>query len=305
MHYGKNAPPSHIMQWPSPWGWGFPGWHTECTALATKYLGNQFEIHGGGMDLLFPHHECELAQAQGVSKAPFAKYWLHNNMVTISGTKMGKSLGNCITLAQLFNGDHAILDQPYTPMALRLFILQGHYRSPLAFSTTALKGAHISYRKLMNGLYKCTALGVQYNTNPQTAAVDPRIIKEVHHYCDGSYQAMDDDFNTPKLLSTLFHLLKIINALQNKQIPYTALDSATYQRLQTTYVTFITTILGLQEESKLSISPLMEMLLPLYNESKANKNYQQVDLIRNNCKKMGILLKDNGKVTTWEYIVNT
>ncbi len=294
----KKATPTHLMRWPSPWGEGFPGWHIECTAIATKYLGQQFDIHGGGMDLLFPHHECELAQAQAASHTELAKYWLHNNLITINGQKMGKSLGNAITLAHLFQGKHPLLDRAYSPMTLRFFVLQAHYRSMLSFSTEALQAAQRGYLKLMNGLRALDEL-----TYPEDVeeGINQDLAIQVKRSCDDCYEAMNDDFNTAQVIAALFGLLKTINALRNRQCSPHLLGRTAFAQLKDTYVAFTKDILGLRQESSVSTMALLDILLGLYSQAKTQKAYDQVDAIRAQLQKLGIVLQDTPMGVQWCY----
>lgn len=290
----KKADPTHIMRWPSPWGEGFPGWHTECTAIATKYLGARFDIHAGGMDLLFPHHECELAQAQAASKTSLAQYWLHNNLVTINGQKMSKSLGNFITLQALFQGDHALLDRPYSPMALRFFILQAHYRSTLSFSVEALQAAQGGYAKLMHGLRILNQL-----PTATADAIDDVRSTQVEADCADCYEAMNDDFNTARVIAALFQLLRHINALKHGQLAPGALTKAAWECLRNTYRTFVQDLLGLCEEEVGPAPALLDILLDLYTQAKLAKQYAQVDAIRSRLKDLGVVVQDTATGVEW------
>ncbi len=294
----KKATPTHIMRWPSPWGVGFPGWHIECSVLATHYLGPQFDIHGGGMDLLFPHHECEMAQSQVALNTHMATYWMHNNLVTIQGVKMGKSLGNFITLDALFAGDHTALDQSYSPMALRFFMLQAHYRSTLSVSLEALAAAQQGYRKLMNGVYACTAL--RY---PETAEAHTNypLDAEIQAECANCRAAINDDFNTAKALATLFNLLKKINGLYYGQLDYALLSQDACRTLCTTYRTFVVDILGFKEDHPTSARESIDLVLEVYRQAKAEKRYEQVDFIRSGLQKIGIGIQDHPQGSRWEY----
>lgn len=294
----KKATPTHIMQWTSPWGVGFPGWHIECSAIATKYLGHQFDIHGGGMDLVFPHHECEIAQSQAASKTNLATYWMHNNLVTIDGVKMGKSLGNFITLDELFSGSHAVLDQAYSPMTLRFFMLQSHYRGTLSVSIYALKAAYQGYRKLMNGW--CLLATLQHEAIE--ASIGSSVLDaEVYADCAACHSAMNDDFNTAKVLASLFSLLRKVNGLHNGQLRPQSISTAAFNQLRMTYNVFVTDILGLREDSEKTATETMEVLLTIYQQAKAAKQYHQVDLIRSSLHKIGIAIKDHPKGVSWEY----
>ena len=294
----KKATPGHIMRWPSPWGAGFPGWHIACTTMATKYLGKQFDIHGGGMDLLFPHHECELAQAQAAHQTICAKYWLHNNVITINGQKMSKSLGNFITLEQLFQGTHDLLTQAYSPMALRFFVLKANYRSILSFSNTGLKDAYNGYRRIINGLRAAKAL--VYVEEP-TLGIDKATVAQVQQYLAQCYQAMNDDFNTAQVIAALFGLLKFIHALKQGQLQPSALGPAAFEQLKNTYILFVEDILGLQEASQVSAEALLSVLLKLYRQAKEQQQYDRVDAIRADLKHLGIALQDSPTGVDWSY----
>jgi len=293
----KKASPTHAMRWASPWGEGFPAWHIECTALATKYLGKQFDIHGGGLDLLFPHHECEIAQSQALQGTELAKYWLHNNLIMINDQKMGKSLGNFITLKQLFQGENPLLDQAYSPMGLRLFILQAHYRSTLSFSNQALQAAQSAYLKLINGLKAISKLSY----SAQTYSLDQEAIRQINKHCNACYEAMNDDFNTAWVIAELFGLLKFIHALQQGQLIPSALGKETFERLQGIYRLFVVEILGLLEEPRILTSSLLALLVKLYAQAKEKQQYDQVDAIRADLKRLGIALQDSNQGIDWSY----
>jgi cysteinyl-tRNA synthetase len=292
----KSASPEHIMRWESPWGAGFPGWHLECTAMSTKYLGDYFDIHGGGMDLQFPHHECEIAQAlAGHGRQP-ARYWLHNNMITINGQKMGKSLGNFITLDQLFTGQHPLLQRAYSPMTIRFFILQAHYRSTLDFSNDALKAAHKAYLKLMNGL---SALAELEPNNGES--LDETLDKEVKELTEACYQGLYDDLNTAVSLAALFQLLKKINAFQSRSLDSKALSADTFEFMKHTYTTLLQDIMGLYEEDTTDAKPFVEGMLDIYREAKEQKAYDKVDRIRALFKANGLVIKDSKIGVSWAY----
>jgi cysteinyl-tRNA synthetase len=294
----KNASPEHLMKWPSPWGVGFPGWHLECTAMSSKYLGTQFDIHGGGMDLLFPHHECEIAQGNACNHQDPAKYWMHNNMITINGQKMGKSLGNFITLQELFTGNHALLDQAYSPMTIRYFILTAQYRSTLDFSNEALKAAQKGYKKIINGLRISKQL--QYNQQADIA-LDTEQIEQVEASITAAYRSMDDDFNTAMAIGHLFNLLKKINSVYTGQLAPAALGKQVFNQMLETYQTFVVDILGLVEEKGEVQEGLLNLLLNQYTEAKTARNYAKVDEIRSGLKAMGILVKDMKDRIDWAY----
>lgn len=285
----KKAQPEHIMRWPSPWSDGFPGWHTECSAMSAKYLGEFFDIHGGGMDLLFPHHESEIAQSQIAHNCEPCKYWLHNNMITINGKKMGKSLGNFITLNEFFEGNHPALEKAYNPMTIRFFILQAHYRSTLDFSNEALQAAEKGLKRLMNGADIISKLKVSSNS---TINID-KIISE-------SYEAMNDDFNSPIVIANLFEGLKFINSVNDGK---DSINKNDLEKLTKYYNTFIFEILGLKNDSEnnqfQTIENLMNMILEFRQTAKQNKDYATSDKIRNELSKIGITIKDGKDGSTW------
>ncbi len=294
----KKAFPEHLMKWDSPWGLGFPGWHLECTAMSSKYLGKQFDIHGGGMDLMFPHHECEIAQGNACNHQDPAKYWMHNNMITINGQKMGKSLGNFITLQELFTGNHDLLSQPYSPMTIRYFILTAHYRSTLDFSNEALQAAQKGYKKIINGLKIAKSL----NFNPDDSILrDEEQIQQVEQSISYAYRAMDDDFNTAQAIGHLFNLLKKINSIYTGQLDAAVFGKDTFTKLLEIYITFVEEILGLAEEKADHQKEFLDLLLKIYSEAKLARNYQRVDEIRSALKQMGILVKDMKDKIDWAY----
>jgi cysteinyl-tRNA synthetase len=287
----KKASPEHLMHWPSEWSEGFPGWHLECSAMSAKYLGEEFDIHGGGMDLLFPHHECEIAQSQIANGKEAVKYWVHNNMITINGQKMGKSLGNFITLDQLFEGDHELLDQSYSPMTIRFFILQAHYRSTLDFSNDALKAAEKGLNKLLKAWE--TLQGIKASSH-STIQVD-----DLEQSCES---AMNDDLNTPILIAHLFEGVKWINLMSTEKEFLTEKDLETLKNL---FDKYIFRVLGLLSESEGNLSDthtpaLIDLLLSLRQEAKKNKDFAMADQIRNQLSDMGIVIKDGKEGSTWE-----
>lgn len=294
----KEATPIHMMRWPSPWGIGFPGWHIECSAMSAKYLGHEFDIHGGGMDLLFPHHECEIAQTQAAFKTNLAKYWVHNNLVTIDGVKMGKSLGNFITLDALFSGNHPILDEPYDPMTLRFFMLQAHYRSTLSITIPGLKAARQGYRRLMNGWYLLTKLDHEMS---KVGTTNGTLDSEIYADCAACYSAINDDFNTAKVLASLFNLLKKINGWHNRTLDYTTISPAAFNQLRSTYRIFILDLLGFKENHSATTDEMLPILLTLYQEAKTDQRYAQVDAIRQALHKIGIVVHDHRHGIAWEY----
>lgn len=294
----KKAAPEHLMRWDSPWGEGFPGWHLECTAMSSKYLGTQFDIHGGGMDLQFPHHESEVAQSNACFGCNPAKYWLHNNMVTINGQKMGRSLGNYITAEQLFTGTHPLLDKPYSPMTVRFFILQAHYRGTLDFSNEALTAAAKAYKKIINSLVIVKKLN-QEPTIPISlnGALDVEIIK----MCEECFAPLNDDFNTAAAIASLFNLTKKINSFHSKTVDIQTISLATFHHLQKTYIDVVENILGLVEEKVNDADGFINGLIELYTHAKAHKDYATVDKIRAYFKAEGLLIKDAKHGIDWQY----
>ncbi len=290
----KNANPEHIMRWPSPWGEGFPGWHLECSVMSTKYLGEQFDIHGGGMDLKFPHHECEIAQSKTASggKEP-VKYWMHANMLTVNGQKMSKSLGNSFLPNELFQGSHELLDQGYSPMTVRFFMLQTHYSSTLDFSNDALKAAEKGYKKLMNGL--ATLNKLTYTEGE----VDQKLEEIINKQLDSLYFGMNDDFNTAKTIASLFNITKQINKFYLGQQEIGAVSKDTFDRLNQEFKRFVLDVLGLQEENTTDFNSLLTLILDEYKVSKQEKNYDKVDAIRAALKEQGILIKDMKDRIDW------
>ena len=289
----KKASPEHIMRWPSPWSDGFPGWHMECSAMSTKYLGERFDIHGGGMDLMFPHHECEIAQSASALGHDSAKYWVHNNMITINGRKMGKSLGNFITLEQLFTGTHPLLEQAYSPMTIRFFILQAHYRSTLDFSNDALQAAEKGLDRLMKGI---EALGKAKPSNTSTINAD-----ELAERCE---EAMADDLNSAAVISVLFDWVRIFNQLVEGQQSASAED---LEKLRTTVNRWVFDILGLRDEKAATagggkdlVSPLVNMLLEMRMKAKADRDWATSDAIRDRLTAIGIRVKDRKDGFDWE-----
>jgi cysteinyl-tRNA synthetase len=300
----KKAQPEHIMRWPSPWSDGFPGWHLECSAMSTKYLGDQFDIHGGGLDLLFPHHESEIAQSRIANGHDSVKYWLHNNMITIEGQKMGKSLGNFITLDEFFTGRHKALTQAYSPMTIRFFILQAHYRSTLDFSNEALQAAEKGLRKLMTAyetLCKLVPVGSQQSAvGSRQSAVGSQqsaVIKQLESECNA---AMNDDFNSPMVISNLFEGVRIINSVNDKK---ETLDPGDLESLKNLFSTFLFDILGLKEETgkqdNTLVEGLMQTILSLRDRARVNKDWPASDTIRADLEKMHIVVKDTKDGPTW------
>ena len=288
----KKAAPEHIMHWPSPWSEGFPGWHMECSAMSAKYLGERFDIHGGGMDLMFPHHECEIAQSTAACGHDSARYWIHNNMVTINGQKMGKSLGNFITLEQLFTGNHPLLEKAYSPMTIRFFILQAHYRSTLDFSNAALTAAEKGLYRLMKGVETLGKLKAS-----ERSTVD---VSDLEKRCR---EAMDDDLNSPMVISALFDWVRVINQVADGP---QQLSEEDLKRLRETVSLYVFDILGLRDEKSASaagndkVAPLVELLLEMRQKAKAEKNWGFAALIRDRLTALGIRVKDRKDGVDWE-----
>ncbi|MCX7862660.1 MAG: cysteine--tRNA ligase [Bacteroidales bacterium] len=289
----KKAAPEHIMRWRSPWSDGFPGWHLECSVMSTKYLGEVFDIHGGGMDLLFPHHECEIAQSVAASGKESVRYWIHNNLVTINGQKMGKSLGNFITLDELFNGKNSLLSKAFHPMVVRFFILQAHYRGTLDFSNEALLAAEKGYYRLMEAYQILNKIKPSPNTSPLS-------MEEYQQKC---FEALNDDLNTPKVLAIFFELVKIINGA------YQEIESLSEQNIQfikDLYHTFIFEILGLlpieSQQSTNLLEKVMQILLDERMIARHRKDFETSDRIRQKLNNIGIEIKDTKTHTEWKII---
>ncbi len=287
----KKAQPEHIMRWPSPWSDGFPGWHLECSAMSARYLGNHFDIHGGGMDLLFPHHESEIAQSVAAHKIEPVNYWMHNNMITINGQKMGKSLGNFITLGQVFSGDHPALEKAYSPMTIRFFILQAHYRSTVDFSNEALQAAEKGFDRLMKAYSLIDSLKASDTSDSDIATIQ----KNCH-------EAMNDDFNSPIVIANLFEGVRIINSVHNNLEKLTAKDIILLKNI---FDTFAIQVLGLKEEknnqsTNQKLDGLMDLIIDLRRNARAGKDFTTSDKIRDELSNLGIAIKDTRDGTTWE-----
>jgi cysteinyl-tRNA synthetase len=289
----KRADATHIMHWPSEWSEGFPGWHLECSAMGMKYLGEQFDIHGGGMDLIFPHHECELAQSTVVTGTSHVRYWMHNNMITINGQKMSKSKNNFITLEEMFNGSNALLEKAYSPMAIRFYMLQAHYSSPIDFSNEALKAAEQGLNRLMKGLSLLPKLNAS-----ASSTVDVMTLQE------NAYMALGDDLNCPILMGNLFEGVRIINSVKDGKEKINTND---LELLKTFMLTFTCDLLGLTQEeehksgeSEILLDKVVKLLLHQRQEAKIRKDYAASDDIRNQLIALGIVLKDTKDGTEWE-----
>jgi cysteinyl-tRNA synthetase len=294
----KKAQPEHIMRWPSPWSEGFPGWHLECSAMGLKYLGEHFDIHGGGMDLMFPHHESEIAQSRIANGTDAVKYWMHNNMITINGQKMGKSLGNFITLEEFFTGNHPGLSQAYSPMTIRFFILQAQYRSTLDFSNEALQAAEKGLRKLLAAIETLDKL-VPY-ADSEAGGRRSEIGDQISEIRKGCYEAMNDDFNSPVVIANLFEIVRIINTLKDTNEP---VGSETLDLLKSIFRVFFNEILGLEGEAPKDkntvVSGLMELILKIREEVRIKKDFATSDQIRNGLQGLNISVKDTKDGATW------
>ncbi|HSH19169.1 MAG TPA: DALR domain-containing protein, partial [Draconibacterium sp.] len=288
----KKASTEHIMRWPSKWSDGFPGWHLECSAMSTKYLGEKFDIHGGGMDLAFPHHECEIAQSTASLGHETVRYWMHNNMITIDGQKMARSLGNFITLQELFSGNHKLLKQAYSPMTIRFFILQAHYRSTIDFSNEALQASEKGLERLMTAVKTLNEI-----TASDNSTIDILALKEK------CFAALNDDLNSPIAIAHLFDGVKMINSVKvgSEKISATDLDA-----LKSFYNTMVFDILGLKQEQTSDSSKnevltgAIELLINLRNQAKTNKDWATSDKIRNELNNLGIELKDTKDGVEWK-----
>lgn len=287
----KAATPEHIMQWQSPWGMGFPGWHIECSAMATKYLGPYFDIHGGGMDLQFPHHESEIAQSTICNHETPVKYWMHNNMITINGRKMGKSYNNFITLTEMFSGRNDLLSKGFSPMTIRFFILQSHYRSTLDFSNEALLASEKAFLRLWDAYRIIQSL----KTDENSISVDEELDNKVNNLMDEFEIFMDDDLATPKVIANMFEIVPVINSIKDKQIASGSLKAETISRLQLMFRLYLEDILGLKDPFKADnkkFGELMDLVIELRSRAKSDKDYVTSDKIREHLNKIGIVVKD-------------
>lgn len=290
----KKASPEHIMRWPSPWSDGFPGWHLECSVMGCKYLGETFDIHGGGMDLVFPHHESEIAQAVAANGHDHVKYWMHNNMITIDGQKMGKSLNNFITLEEFFSGNHQALQQAYSPITIRFFILQAHYRSTVDFSNEALQAAEKGMNRMLTAAETLAKLKTSDKSTVDVAALRQKC-----------YAAMNDDFNSPILIAHLFDGVKMINSINDGKESITADD---LELLKKTYHDFVFDVLGLKAETTAesaddaTVEGLMSLILEMRMQAKANKDWGTADKIRDSLKALNITVKDTKEGVAWEKV---
>lgn len=293
----KKAQPEHIMRWPSPWSDGFPGWHCECTAMGRKYLGDEFDIHGGGMDLIFPHHECEIAQAQASMGHKAVHYWMHNNMITINGQKMGKSYNNFITLDQFFTGDHPLLTKAFSPMTIRFFILSAHYRGTVDFSSEALEAAEKGFNRLMTGLKDLKRIQPAKGSTPETAKFVETLPQQL-------YEAMNDDMMTPIVISLLFEACHQVNLLVDRKAKISADD---LEKLSQTMHLFTEDILGLSnatqagdESREESFGKVVDMVLDMRAKAREAKDWATTDQIRDALNEAGFIIKDTPDGTVWE-----
>ncbi|MCL9805531.1 cysteine--tRNA ligase [Flavobacterium amniphilum] len=288
----KSASPAHIMRWNSPWGEGFPGWHLECTAMSTKYLGETFDIHGGGMDLKFPHHECEIAQGKARNGVEPVKYWMHTNMLTMNGLRMSKSTGNFILPMELINGDNDFFEKAFSPSIVRFCFMQAHYRSVLDISNEAMVASEKGFARLMEGIKLTDSLPVSANSSV-----------DIEKWKQSCYDAMNDDFNTPILIAQLFEGIRYINLINDKKETITEADLAT---LKETLSVFVFDILGIRNEAETAnnsdkLSGVVEMLIKMRNEARANKNWALSDEIRDQLAELDIILKDGKEGTTFTF----
>ena len=283
----KKAETNHLMKWDSPWGKGFPGWHIECSAMSSKYLGDQFDIHGGGLDLLFPHHESEIAQSKACNEIQPAKYWMHNNMITINGQKMAKSLNNGILMHDFYSGNHPLLERGYAPMTLKFFQYQTHYRSTMDFSNEALQASEKGLARLFNGIETLQ------NIQPTSAGNF-----KVEEWVNSCFHAINDDFNTPILIAHLFEAIKYINSVNNG---HTSVDENTLKTLKEMLPLFVENLLGLENDKseENSEAGLMELIIELRKEAKENKDYATSDKIRDALNEIGFIIKDGKEGTTY------
>lgn len=292
-----KAKPEHLMQWPSPWGMGFPGWHIECSAMSKKYLGTEFDIHGGGMDLAATHHTNEIAQNQACYHVSPARYWLHTNMLTVNGTRMSKSAGNGFLPGELFTGNHPLLERAYSPMTVRFFMLQTHYRSTLDFSNEALQAAE----KGMKRLWEAYDIVKKLEAGTATAT-DKALDEKVSNSLAAMDECMNDDFNTARVLAVLFELVPIINSIKDGHIKLQALSGATITALQTYFKAYLEDIFGLKNEVQSEdgkLSGVLQLLIEIRKDAKLKKDYATSDKIRNQLLALGVVLKDekDGGVT--------
>jgi cysteinyl-tRNA synthetase len=292
-----KAKPEHLMQWPSPWGMGFPGWHIECSAMSKKYLGNEFDIHGGGMDLAATHHTNEIAQSQACNHVNPARYWIHTNMLTVNGVRMSKSAGNGFLPGELFTGNHPLLEKPYSPMTVRFFMMQTHYRSTLDFSNEALQAAEKGFRRLWEAYENLRKFAAH-----EAAAADAALDSNLQQLLAGMDDHMNDDFNTAKVLANMFEIVPTINSMRDGGIPANAISGATLQKLKDYFKNYLEHVLGLRAEVQQDdgrLNSVLQLLVEIRKEARAKKDYATSDTIRNRLTAMGVIMKDekDGSVT--------
>jgi cysteinyl-tRNA synthetase len=286
----KAVSPNHIQRWPSPWGEGIPGWHLECSAMGTKYLGKQFDIHGGGMDLKFPHHECEIAQSIGAFGTTPVKYWMHANMLTVNGEKMSKSKGNSFLPRELFSGSHPLLNKAYTPMSVRFFMLQSHYSSTLDFSNEALSAAEKGFKKLSNAVTTLKKLNHTGNTSE-----DKNLAAELTKLAETCYTNLSDDFNTAKTLAVLFEMASRINDFKSGNTKLSNISVETFTNFKQTYISIFEDVLGLREEEEHNnelMAGVINVLIELRKKARTDRNFALSDKIRDDLKAIGVQLMD-------------
>ena len=291
----KKASPEHIMRWPSPWSVGFPGWHLECSVMGTKYLGDQFDIHGGGMDLKFPHHECEIAQGKAANGTAPVNYWMHGNMLTLNGKRMSKTSGNTLLPRELFSGDNDLLDKAYSPTVVRFFMQQAHYRSTLDFSSAALRASEKGFNKLM------AALKLLGDIEYKSGVLDDSEDLKVNELCNKCYEHMNDDFNSPKTIATLFELVAKINTFTTNNT-IGKISEKTFKYLKDTFEGFVIDVFGLLplvENDSDKLDGTINLLVEMRDEAKQNKDYALSDKIRDNLSQIGVQLKDGKEGTTY------
>ncbi len=294
-----KAKPEHLMQWPSPWGMGFPGWHIECSAMSEKYLGKQFDIHGGGMDLAATHHTNEIAQSQACNKTSPARFWMHTNMLTVNGARMSKTAGNGFLPGELFTGDHPLLDKAYHPMVVKFFMLQTHYRSTLDFSNEALQASEKGLKRLWEAYETLMKFEIQSSNFEIDEELNTKISKLIFSFDEN----MNDDFNTAKVLASMYELVPIINSIKDGVIAIEKLSSSTLQLLQTKFKAYLEDVFGLQaitETNNSKLNDVMQLLIDIRKEAKAKKDFVTSDKIRNQLNDAGIILKDEkGGEMSW------
>jgi len=285
----KNASNEHIMKWPSPWGFGFPGWHLECSAMSSKYLGEQFDIHGGGMDLKFPHHECEIAQGTASTGKSPVRYWMHGNMLTLNGKKMSKSTGNSLLPHELFSGDNELLNKSFSPMVVRFFMMQAHYRSTLDFTSEALSAAEKGHARLIDAMQLLSGLKTSDSSS-----------LNVQEFVNSFYAAMNDDFNAPILVANLFEAAKYINSINDGKATISKTDLTLLQKEMTA---FVVDVLGIKSEDNAGnnqLGPVMDLILDLRQQARTNKDWTTSDKIRDGLDAAGITVKDSKEGTSWK-----